>query len=431
MHDTSDHDTEANGGTDRPTTEAGERADRGRGDRDDRRRSGERSGDGPETGGGSEERKDRERLVERFGAEPLTDEQVRRLPDHPAVRRRVFFAGRDLDRYLAAAESGEPHAVVTGVGPSGPMHLGHVLPFYFARRLQATTGAEVYVPVSDDEKYLAGKADLETIDRATRENLRDVLAVGFDPERTHVVVDTADADVVYPLAVRLAEGLTPATVAAAYGDPDNVGTGFYPAVQAVHLLLPQLVGGRRPTLVPVAADQDPHVRVCRDLAGGERLPVEKPAALLSGFLPALGGGKMSSSDDAPVIRLDDDPETVAETVRGHAYSGGRESVAAHRREGGDPGADVAFQYLRHFLEPDDERLERLAADYRAGDLLSGEIKQVAIDRIQAFLTDHQRRRAALGDLDAELDRYRLTPAQRRRALDRAGVPNADLARHGD
>jgi len=402
-HDDSDSTTDADGRTDRRPPDTNDTHER----------------DEP---GDADGRVDRERLVKRFGAAPLTDEQVRRLPDHPAVRRRVFFAGRDLDRYLTAAETGDSHAVVTGVGPSGPMHLGHVLPFYFARRLQAATGAEVYVPVSDDEKYLTG-TDLETIGRATRENLRDVLAVGFDPERTHVVIDTADADVVYPLAVRLAEGLTPATVAAAYGEPDNVGAGFYPAVQAVHLLLPQLVDGRRPTLVPVAADQDPHVRVCRDLAGGERLPVEKPAALLSEFLPALGGGKMSSSGDAPVVELTDDPGTVAETIRRHAHSGGRETVAAHRREGGDPEVDVAFQYLRHFLA-DDDRLERLAADYRAGDLLSGELKRAAIDRVQEFLRAHQRRRAEV-DLASDLDRYRLTHGQRRRALERAGLPNVD------
>lgn len=369
---------------------------------------------------------DRERLVREFGAEPLTDEQVRRLPDYPALRRRVFFAGRDLDRYLDAAD--RTHSVVTGVGPSGPMHLGHVLPFYLARRLQRATGAHVYVPVSDDEKYLAGKATLEEIDAATRENLRDVLAVGFDPERTHVVIDTADADLVYPLAVRLAEGLTPATVAATYGEPDNVGTAFYPAVQAAHLLLPQLVEGAHPTLVPVAADQDPHVRVCRDLAAGERLPVEKPAALLGGHLPGLDGpGKMSSSDDAPTVRLDADPETVERLVREHAHSGGRASVAEHRRHGGDPRVDVAFQCLRYFLEPEDDRLRRLAADYRAGDLLSGELKTVAATRIGEFLAEHQRRRPAEAALAAELDRYRLGDERRRRALDRAAVPDRSLA----
>ncbi|WP_049929018.1 tryptophan--tRNA ligase [Halopiger goleimassiliensis] len=366
------------------------------------------------------------KLLERFGAEPLTDGQIDRFPDHPLLRRRTFYAGRDVDRYLEAAAAGDPHALVTGRGPSGPMHLGHVLPLYLAKRFQEATGATVYVPLSDDEKFLAKDQSFASIGAHTRENLRDVLAVGFDPGRTRIVVDTADADVIYPLAVRLANHLTPATVEAVYGEQDTVGLQFYPAVQATHLLLPQLVGGRQPTLVPIAVDQDPHVRVCRDVAAKEALPVEKPGALLGRFLPSLEGpGKMSSSGDAPSIELTDDPETVAETIREHAYTGGRASLEAHREHGGDPSVDVPFQYLRFFFEEDDDRLERIAADYRSGDLLSGELKELAIERITDFLAEHQRRRDALGDLEAELEPYRLTDGERRRALERAGVPSLE------
>jgi tryptophanyl-tRNA synthetase len=137
---------------------------------------------------------------------------------------------------------------------------------------------------------------------------------------------------------------------------------------------------------------------------------------------------MSRSDDAPVIELTDDADRVAEVVRTHAHSGGRQSAAEHREHGGDPEVDVAYRYLRHFLDPDDDRLARLAREYRAGDLLSGELKQIAIERIQAFLADHQRRRAELGDLRTELEPFLLTERDRRRALQRAGVPNVDLGR---
>lgn len=365
------------------------------------------------------------KLLERFGADPLTDEQIDRLPDHPAIRRGTFYAGRDVDRYLEAADSGGPHAIVTGRGPSGPMHLGHVLPFYLAKRFQRETGATVYVPLSDDEKYLAKEQSFESIGEHTRENLRDVLAVGFDPERTRIVVDTADADVIYPIAVRLAKHLTPATVEAVYGEGDTVGLQFYPAVQSTHLLLPQLVAGRQPTLVPIAVDQDPHVRVCRDVAAKEALPVEKPGALLGRFLPSLEGpGKMSSSGDAASIALSDDPETVAETIRTHAYTGGRATLEAHRERGGDPSVDVPFQYLRFFFEEDDDELERIAREYRSGDLLSGELKEVATERITAFLAAHQRRRQSLGSLENELEPYRLTADERRTALESAGVPTS-------
>jgi len=366
------------------------------------------------------------RLLSRFGADPLTDDQAGRFPDTPPVRRRGFYAGRDLDRYLDAAEAGAAHSIVTGRGPSGPMHLGHVLPFYVAKRLQEATGALVYVPLSDDEKYFAKDLSFGEVGEATRDNLRDLLAVGFDPDRTRFVVDTADADLVYPVAARVAKYLTPATVSATYGDPPNVGLGFYPAVQATHLLLPQLVEGDHPTLVPIAVDQDPHVRVCRDVAGTEHLPVSKPAALLGKFFPGLSGpGKMSASDDAPSILLTDGPGEVEDKITRFAYSGGKASVEAHRREGGDPEADVAFQYLQFFFEPDDDELARIARRYRSGDLLSGELKGLAIDRINDFLADHQDRRSALGDLRAELAPYRITDDERDRVLRRAGVPSLD------
>ncbi|OIB55661.1 tryptophan--tRNA ligase [Natrialba sp. SSL1] len=366
---------------------------------------------------------DYEKLLERFGADPLTDDQIERFPDHPLLRRRTFYAGRDVDSYLDAAAAGEPHAVVTGRGPSGPMHLGHILPLYLAKRFQQATGATVYIPLSDDEKYLAKEQSFASIGEHTRENLRDVLAVGFDPERTRIVVDTADADVVYPIAVRLAKHLTPATVEAVYGEQDTVGLQFYPAVQATHLLLPQLVNGRQPTLVPIAIDQDPHVRVCRDVAAKEALPVDKPGALLGRFLPSLAGpGKMSSSGDAPSIELTADPDTVAEAIHTHAYTGGRATLEEHREQGGDPAVDVPFQYLRFFFEEDDEALESIADAYRAGDLLSGELKELAIERITDFLAAHQRRRDALGAISDELESYRLTDDERRRALERAGVP---------
>ncbi|WP_267641634.1 tryptophan--tRNA ligase [Haloarchaeobius amylolyticus] len=365
---------------------------------------------------------DYDRLLEQFGADRLTAEQVDRFPDHQMLRRGIYYAGRDVDPYLDAAEAGETHSIVTGIGPSGPMHIGHAPVFYVAKRLQDATGAHVYIPLSDDEKYYSKDLTYPEIGEYTRQNLRDVLAVGFDPAKTTIVVDTADADVVYPLASAFARHLTQATVDATYGDPENVGLSFYPAVQTAHLLLPQLVHGAHPTLVPVAVDQDPHVRVCRDVAAKERFPVRKPGALLGKFLPDLSGpGKMSSSADVPSITLDDDPETVRDTVLTHAFSGGRSSVEEHREHGGDPTVDVPFQLLRFFFEPDDEAVERLAREYRAGDLLSGELKELAAGRITEFLAAHQERKAALGPLEEELPAYRLGPAAKQTALEAVGL----------
>ena len=374
---------------------------------------------------------DYQQLLDDFGADELTDEQARAFPapGHPLVRRRIFYAQRDLGGFLDAAQSGADHAIVTGRGPSGPMHIGHVFPFYFAKYLQETAGTTVYIPFSDDEKYLLKDQSLSDSSDHTRDNLRDLLAVGFDPERTRIVIDSADADIIYPIASVLSKEITQATVDATYGDPENVGLSFYPAVQATHLLLPQLVERRQPTLVPIAVDQDPHVRVCRDVAGKQRYDVEKPGALLSKFLPSLDGpGKMSSSDDAPGILLSDDREAVREKIQTHAYSGGQTSVAEHREKGGDPEVDVSYLLLYYFFEEDDDEVERLAREYRDGSLLSGELKEIAAETVADFLEDHQARREQLGSLAEELEPFRLTDDERERALERVGYPSTSLCR---
>ena len=359
---------------------------------------------------------DYDKVLEQFGADELTDEDRDRFPKplHPLVKRGIFYGGRDVEEWLDAVESDEPVSIVTGRGPSGKMHIGHVFVFYLAKRLQEQTGAHVYIPISDDEKYFAKDQSFEDIQGWAKNNVEEVMAVGFDPEKTRIVVDTADADVIYPHAAKFAKKYTQSTVDATYGDPDNIGLSFYPAVQATHLLLPQLVHGRHETMVPIAVDQDPHIRLCRDVAAKEQFEVSKPSALLSRFFPQLkgSGGKMSSSGDDPTIYLDDDRETVKNKISKYAYSGGQTSVEEHREKGGDPDVDVSYQLMYYFFEEDDAEVERLAEQYRSGELLSGEMKVTAAEKVSDFLEQHQRRKDELGDFDEEMAKYRLTDDER-------------------
>ena len=59
----------------------------------------------------------------------------------------------------------------------------------------------------------------------------------------------------------------------------------------------------------------------------------------------------------------------------------------HRRLGGNPDIDVAFQYLRFFFEEDDAALEEIRRGYVAGDILSGELKQMTIDKAANWLNE--------------------------------------------
>jgi tryptophanyl-tRNA synthetase len=70
-----------------------------------------------------------------------------------------------------------------------------------------------------------------------------------------------------------------------------------------------------------------------------------------------------------------------------SFSGGQPTMEEHRRLGGNPDIDVAFQYLRYFFEPDDAVLAELEAGYRSGDILTGQMKQECIDRAGAWLSE--------------------------------------------
>lgn len=135
---------------------------------------------------------------------------------------------------------------------------------------------------------------------------------------------------------------------------------------------------------------------------------------------------MSSSDDTPSILLSDDRETVFEKIRSHAYSSGQSTIEAHREQGGDPERDSSFRFLSYFFEENDERLERLAREYRNGSMLSGELKEITATKIADFLEHHQERRKQLGSLLDELPAYRLSDTERQRALHKTGFQDDGL-----
>ena len=112
-----------------------------------------------------------------------------------------------------------------------------------------------------------------------------------------------------------------------------------------------------------------------------------PSSTYHHFAVGLTGDKMSSSKPKTSIFLDDDIETLTKKIR-KAYSGGQSTIEEHRRIGGNPDVDVAYQYLMYFFEKDDSYLAELNSDYRNGKLLAGEMKQICIDQATQWITDH-------------------------------------------
>lgn len=362
---------------------------------------------------------DYSKVMEQFGTKPIDDALLHRLEKiaggtHYMLRRKIFFTHRDLDWILDEYEKGNKFFLYTGRGPSGPVHVGHLVPWIFMKWLQDSFDVELWFQFTDDEKFMfKEKLTMEGAERWTRENMLDVIAIGFDPKKTHFLIDTRHAGVMYKQACRVAKKITFSTVKATFGftNENNVGEIFYTAMQAVPAFLPSVLRGKNvPCLIPYAVDQDAHFRIARDVL--PKLGYYKPASIESVFLPGLEGmaeqGKMSSSKEETAIFTTDSAETVKKKINKYAYSGGQATVDEHRKKGGNPDVDTAYQWLR-FFEEDDKKLEKIYKDYKSGALLSGELKGILIEKLNAFLAKHQERR---GKAEGKIEDFIFKPDQR-------------------
>ena len=341
-----------------------------------------------------------ERLVEEFGLEKINERLLTRIETlagetHFMLRRGIFFAGRDLNWLFDEYEKGNKFFLYTGCGPSGPIHIGHLLIWYFTKWLQDVFDAELYFQFTDDEKFLYKNLAYDEIQHWLVENMTDVIAVGFDPKKTHFIVDTKHANLLYPEAIKVAKKITFSMIKSSFGftDSNNVGSIFYTAMQAVPAFLPSVLQKKEiPCVIPHAVDQDPHFRLTRDIL--PKLGHYKPASIQCSFLPPLIGnaGKMSSTQSTQGILTTDSPKEVAKKINKYAFSGGGATMEEHKKKGGNPDIDVSFQYLRYLFEEDDLELARIEDKYRRGILTTGELKKYTIEKINAFLSEHQKRR---------------------------------------
>lgn len=345
---------------------------------------------------------DYDKLAKFFGVSLIDEkilERMRRITKdlHVLIRRRYFFAHRDLDKILDAHENKIGFFLYTGRGPSGPMHLGHLIPFLFTKWLQEKFDVNVYIEITDDEKFLEPKRklNLEDTRKWAYENILDIIAVGFDENKTFIFQDTEYIKNVYPLVLKIAKKINFSQVKAVFGfkNETNIGLIFFPSLQIVPTFFEN-----KPCLIPAAIDQDPFWRLQRDVA--EALGKFKSSQIHSKFLPPLTGieGKMSSSKPETAIYLTDDEKTVREKIYKYAFSGGQPTIELHRKLGGNPEIDVSFQWLKIMFEEDDQKLKKIEEDYRSGRLLTGELKEILIEKLTSFLENHNERRKKAKDL---------------------------------
>lgn len=347
---------------------------------------------------------DYEKLIEKFGTERIDDDIIERIRDiagevHFMLRRGIFYSHRDFDWILDRYEEGKNFAMYTGRGPSGHTHIGHLMPWMFARWMQEKFDVELYFQLTDDEKFLFNfEQSLEETHSYAIENALDIIALGFDPDKTHIFIDTDYIDELYPLALRAGERINFSNVKAVFGfdNSTNVGSIFYTAIQTAPCFLPtERSGEKTPVLIPCGIDQDAHFRLTRDIA--ETLDYYKPALLHNKLAPSLdGSGKMSASMPKTTIFTSDSPEDVENKIN-EAFTGGRISAEEQREKGGDPDICAVQNFRYYIFEEDDEKIEDIAERCRNGDILCGECKQMLKENIIDFLSEHQKKREEAKD----------------------------------
>ncbi|MBW6442279.1 tryptophan--tRNA ligase [Patescibacteria group bacterium] len=329
---------------------------------------------------------DNKKLVNKFGASAMSKfkEQV----DFYTFKNKLVYSHRDFDKFLLSLKKGEKCAIVSGLNASGTLHLGHKPVFDTNLFFQKKYGIPVYIPLSDDESYVAGKVKDQKESLANSLELaRELIAYGFDPNKTYFIIDQIYTNI-YNLAIKLSKKVNLSEIKATYGykNEENIGLHFYPSVQSAHILLPEEDYGIKNVLVPIGPDEDAHIRISRDIS--RRAGYRLPSILHLFFLPGIDGTKMSKTKNNAIF-FKDSPEVIKKKVN-KAFSGGRDTAEEQRKYGGDPDKDVSIFYLtKLFL--DEKEGKKIVEDYKSGKIMSGDVKKKLYNFLIDFTENFQKK----------------------------------------
>lgn len=343
------------------------------------------------------------RLIKKFGTQEITDELLEKLKSftgelHPLLGHKFFFSHRDLDWILNKYENNEKFYLYTGRGPSGMVHLGHLMPWFLTKHLQDKFDSNLLFQITDDEKFLYGNKSMEEIDRNVYENILDIIAIGFNKSKTKIIVNSKHIKHLYSTSLEIAKRITYSTAKSIFWftNSTNIGMIGFPPLQGVPCFLPSIIEGRpTPVLIPAAIDQDPYWRLTRDIA--EKIGFYKPAQIHSKFLPSLQTvGKMSSSDPETAIFTTDDLDVIEKKIS-NTFTGGQPTISLQKKLGGNPGVCSVFSYLKYMFDTPAESNER-ELRCRSGNLLCGECKNDLSNHSTSFMSMFQQKREKAKDL---------------------------------
>ncbi|GKT03038.1 tryptophan--tRNA ligase [Furfurilactobacillus entadae] len=292
--------------------------------------------------------------------------------------------------------------ILTGDRPTGKLHIGHYVGSLRNRvALQNSGDYETFVMIADMQALTDNARDPEKIRKSLTEVTLDYLAVGIDPKKSTILVQSQipalnELTMIYMNLVtlaRLERNPTVKTEIAQKGFGQSIPAGFltYPVSQTADIT------AFKATTVPVGDDQEPMLEQARELvrsfnnAYNKDILVEPQGVFPpkgEGRIPGLDGNAKMSKSLGNAIYLSDDADTVTKKVMSMYTDPEHIKVS-------DPGhveGNTVFTYLDIF-DPDKAHVADLKAEYQAGGLGDVKIKRYLNEVLEATLAPIRTRRA--------------------------------------
>ena len=291
--------------------------------------------------------------------------------------------------------------ILTGDRPTGKLHIGHYIGSLKNRVAMQNTGKyDTFIMIADQQALTDNARDPEKIKNSLIEVALDYLAVGIDPTKSTIFVQSqipalAELNLYYLNLVtvsRLERNPTVKTEIAQKNFERSIPAGFftYPVSQAADIT------AFKANLVPVGDDQEPMLEQTREIVRsfnsiyGKEVLVEPQGVFPpkgSGRLPGLDGNAKMSKSLGNAIYLADD----ADTLRKKVMSMYTDPNHIHIEDPGQIEGNMVFTYLDIF-DPDKQKVAELKEHYQAGGLGDVKIKRYLNEVLEAQLGPIRQRR---------------------------------------
>ncbi len=218
--------------------------------------------------------KDYTRLFDEFGISRFQEIVDRIEAPYRYMRRDIIVGHRGYEEVLKAMNERTKFAVMSGFMPSGKVHLGGKMvmdEIIWHQRM----GGDAFACIADMESHsVRGIPWSKCREIGLNEYILSLVALGFDPDKGHIYFQSGDKRL-RDLAFELGKVVNFSELSAIYGFSGDVNISHMISVlvQNADILQPQLLefGGPKPVVIPVGIDQDPHIRLTRDIASRMRM----------------------------------------------------------------------------------------------------------------------------------------------------------------